>query len=163
MRLDHLLSKRSSAKAEAFARNRARATAALLRRESECTEPRAQRKLDSALSYSLLFPYMRMHFGMCSTPWGYSSVARAVALQAIGQGFKSPYLQSTCSLKSLGKGEGACFCRTPEIRRGSAQRRKGRIDYRLSHLRHDLSPSFGTISEAVDPGTAMQCPHPELR
>ena len=26
--------------------------------------------------------------------WGYSSVARAVALQAIGLGFKSPYLQS---------------------------------------------------------------------
>jgi hypothetical protein len=37
--------------------------------------------------------------------WGYSSAARAVALQAIGLGFKSPYLQRTRSLTVQGKGE----------------------------------------------------------
>jgi hypothetical protein len=37
--------------------------------------------------------------------WGYSSAARAVALQAIGLGFKSPYLQRTWSLTMQGKGE----------------------------------------------------------
>ena len=46
--------------------------------------------------------------------WGYSSVARAVALQAIGLGFKSPYLQRTRSLTVQGKGEESARSLLPE-------------------------------------------------
>src|SRR5271166_6609002 len=35
---------------------------------------------------------------------GYSSVGRAVALQAIGQGFESPYLQNSLPDSSIGEG-----------------------------------------------------------
>ena len=162
MRLDHLLSQSNRSVSAEAETQRAQARRGFGRAQSS---KKAQTSLFPTPFSFLICACM----GMCSTPWGYSSVARAVALQAIGQGFKSPYLQSTCSLKSLGKGEGACFCRRPEIRSGSAQRRSARVDYRLSRVRHDQPWSFGTISEAVDPverltafpleGTAMQCPH----
>jgi hypothetical protein len=56
--------------------------------------------------------------------WGYSSAARAVALQAIGLGFKSPYLQRTWSLTEQGKGEEErAWSRWPERRRGVREER----------------------------------------
>ena len=39
------------------------------------------------------FPVLTLVTGVKAFPRGYSSAGRAVALQAIGQGFESPYLQ----------------------------------------------------------------------
>jgi hypothetical protein len=82
-------------------------------RDASRAEPNAERPFSPVLP----FPHIPHRGPAISThgvegvarrethTWGYSSVARAVALQAIGLGFKSPYLQRTRSLTTQGKGE----------------------------------------------------------
>jgi hypothetical protein len=68
---------------------------------------------------------------------GYSSVGRAVALQAIGQGFESPYLQSFF----------------PGLGPGKKDRSPGRASERVNLVRLKFSrfQNLGGVSEAFQP------------
>jgi hypothetical protein len=56
--------------------------------------PSAQSQCSVEMCGAMCFAHGASCKGEAAKPRGYSSVARAVALQAIGLGFKSPYLQS---------------------------------------------------------------------
>jgi hypothetical protein len=78
---------------------------------------------------------------------GYSSVGRAVALQAIGQGFESPYLQSFF-LPGWDRAKKDPFA-WPSIGKGEVSPTKGPRFPNLGKVSEAFQPDLGPVAQLV--------------